>query len=168
MVCQVDRLCRTLPASIGKVLNDLPKTLDETYARTLQSIDEEKREYAQRLFRCLTVSIRPLRVKELAEVLAIQFDAASPIFNVDWRPENPGESVLSVCSSLVAIVDRGGHQVVQFSHFSVKEYLTSERLATAEERLSYYHILPEPAHTILAHAASVSSSNSMTKSTEMP
>src|SRR6266436_106676 len=121
----------------------------------LQSIDEEKREYAQRLFRCLTVSIRPLRVKELAEVLAIQFDevaAASPIFNVNWRPENPGEAVLSVCSSLIAIVDRGGQQVVQFSHFSVKEYLTSERLATTEERLSYYHILPEPAHTILAHA----------------
>src|SRR6266478_934455 len=99
------------------------------------------------------VSIRPLRVKELAEVLAIQFDeAASPVFNVDWRPENPGESVLSVCSSLIAIVDKEGYQVVQFSHFSVKEYLTSERLATAEERLSFYHILPEPAHTILAQA----------------
>ena len=56
------------------------------------------------------------------------------------------------CSSLIAIVDRGGHQVVQFSHPSVKEYLTSERLAAAEDSLSYYHILPEPAHTILAHS----------------
>jgi hypothetical protein len=55
------------------------------------------------------------------------------------------------CSSLIAIVDRGGHQVVQFPHPSVKEYLTSERLAAAEDRLSYYHILPEPAHTTLAH-----------------
>ena len=59
--------------------------------------------------------------------------------------------IVSICSSLIAIVDRGGHQVVQFSHFSVKEYLTSRRLATAEDRLSYYHILPEPAHAILAH-----------------
>jgi hypothetical protein len=41
----------------------------------------------------------------------------------------------------------------QFSHFSVKEYLTSERLAQAEEHLSYYHILPEPAHTVLARAS---------------
>lgn len=56
---------------------------------------------------------------------------------------------MSVGSSLIAIVDRGNHQVVQFSHFSVKEYLTSERLATAE-RLSYHHTLPE-LHTILAH-----------------
>jgi len=128
--------------------------LDETYGHTLLGIDEEKRQYAQRLFRCLAVSIRPLRVEELAEILAVQFDEAeSPTFNADWRPENAEEAVLSVCSSLIAVVDRGAHQVVQFSHFSVKEYLTSERLATAEERLSYYHVLGEPAHTIFAHAS---------------
>jgi hypothetical protein len=43
-------------------------------------------------------------------------------------------------------------QIAQFAHFSVKEFSTSERLASAEERLSFYHILPEPAHTLLAHA----------------
>jgi ankyrin repeat protein len=135
-------------------LNDLPETLDETYDRTLLNIDREKREFAQRLFRCLAVSIRPLRVDELAEIFAIQFDeVASPTFNASWRPENAEEAVISACSSLVTIVDKDGHQLVQFSHFSVKEYLTSERLAAAEERLSYYHILPEPAHTILAHAS---------------
>src|SRR5580698_4862639 len=154
VVFQVDRLRRTFPISIRKVLNDLPKTLDETYDRTLLNIDEEKREFAQRLFRCLAVSIRPLRIDELAEILAIQFDeVAIPTFNAAWRPENAEEAVISACSSLVAIVDKGGHQIVQFSHFSVKEYLTSERLAAAGERLSYYHIIPEPAHTILAHAS---------------
>jgi hypothetical protein len=154
VACQVDRLRRTFPASIRSVLNDLPKTLDETYGRTLLDIDEEKREYAQRLFRCLTVSIRPLRVEELAEILAIRFDRTElPIFNASWRPVNAEEAAISACSSLIAIVDRGGHQVVQFSHLSVKEYLTSKRLATAEERLSYYHIHPEPAHIVLAHAS---------------
>ena len=153
VVCQVDCLRRSFPVSIRSALADLPDGLDETYDRALLGIDNQKRKYARRLFQCLLVSIRPLHVDELAEILAIQFDeAVPPTFNAGWRPVNAEEAVMSACSSLIAIVDRGGHQVVQFSHFSVKEYLTSERLATAEGRLSYYHILPEPAHTILAHA----------------
>ena len=41
---------------------------------------------------------------------------------------------------------------MQFSHFSVKEFLTSDRLAVAAEDISFYHIAPTPAHTILAQA----------------
>ncbi|KAF8490179.1 hypothetical protein F5888DRAFT_1808316 [Russula emetica] len=51
VVCQADSLRRTPPASIRRVLDDFSKTLDETYNRTLRGIDEEKQEYAQRLFR---------------------------------------------------------------------------------------------------------------------
>ena len=135
------------------MLNDLPKTLDETFVRTLLGIDEEKREHAQQLFRCLAASTRPLRVEELAEVFAIRFNNTGlPTFNAAWRPDNPEEAVISACSSLVAIDDREDSQIVKFSHFTVKEFLTSDRLAASEERLSYYHILPEPAHTLLAKA----------------
>ena len=52
----------------------------------------------------------------------------------------------------VAIVDDGDSKVVQFSHFSVKEYLTSDRLASSSGDVSRYHIVLEPAHTILAQA----------------
>ena len=153
MVCQVDRLRRCFPASIRSVLKDLPESLDETYEQTLLRIDKEKREYARHLFKCLSVSIRPLRVEELAEIFAVDFDTkATPSFDEDMRPPDAEEAVLSACSSLIAIVDREGRQVVQFSHFSVREFLESERLATADKRLSYYHILPEHAHTVLAHA----------------
>ena len=86
------------------MLNDLPKALDETFIRILLSIDEEKREYAQRLLQCLVVSIRPLLVEELAEILAFQFDAtAPPLFNEDLRPPDAEEAVLSACSSLIAV-----------------------------------------------------------------
>jgi len=58
-----------------------------------------------------------------------------------------------MCSSLIAVVDEeDGFQVVQFSHFSVKEFLTSPRLATSSADVSRFHILPEPAHMILAKA----------------
>jgi len=109
----------------------LPKGLDETYDRILKGIPQEKQDYAQCLLKCVAVSIRPLRVEELADVLAIEFEAELfPQYHLDWRPENAEEEVLSVCSSLITIVDMDGLQVVRFSHFSVKEYLTSERLAT--------------------------------------
>jgi ankyrin repeat protein len=61
-------------------------------------------------------------------------------------------ALLSACSSLIAIVQAGGSRVVQFSHFSVKEFLTSPRLATASGEVSDYHINLDPAHTILAQA----------------
>jgi len=133
-------------------LDELPKTLDETYERMLLGIDEEKRTYAHRLFQCLVVSIRPLRVEELAEVFAIlPNEESTPSFDTGWRPEDPEEFILSACSTLVAIVDVGGEDVVQFSHFSVREYLTSDRIADSE-RVSRFQILPKAAHTVLARA----------------
>jgi hypothetical protein len=133
----------------------MPKTLDETYEHALLAIDGEMRQYAQRLFQCLAVSIRPFRVEELADILAVRFDEGElPKFNPDWRlGDDAQEAVLSVCSNLISVVDVNGSQIVQFSHFSVKEFLTSNRLATAMEDLSGYHIVPCSAHTILAQAS---------------
>jgi ankyrin repeat protein len=139
---------------IQDVLNDLPKDLDETYERTLRNIDDQKRKYAQRLFQCLLVCIRPLRVEELAAILPGRFDGTAPTsFKKVSRPLDAKRLVLSACASLISIINQGGSEIVQFAHFSVKEYLTSERLAAAEEHLSFYHILPEPAHTILAQSS---------------
>jgi ankyrin repeat protein len=154
--CQLEILRQCLPPSIRRILDELPETLDETYERVLKGIKKVNREHAIRLLHCLTVAIRPLRVDELAEVLAVDFDAARregiPKLNPNWRWTDQHQAVLSTCSSLIAIVDDGDYQVVQFSHFSVKEYLTSDRLANANGDVSRYHILPELAHTILAQA----------------
>ena len=102
------------------------------------------------------MAARPLRLEELAEVLAFDFDDAPggiPKLNADWRREDQERAVLSTCSSLITIVyDNYSRRVVQFSHFSVKEFLTSDRLAVAAEDISFYHITPTPAHTILAQA----------------
>jgi hypothetical protein len=76
----LDRLRRCFPASIRRALNELPRTLDETYERILLEIDEENWEYAIRLLRCLAFSRRPLLVKELAEAIAVELDAGSTVF----------------------------------------------------------------------------------------
>ena len=137
------------------ILNELPETLDETYRRILQEIPKSNRSHAHRLLQCLTVAVRPLGVEELAEVLAVDFCAAGgiPKLNENLRWEDHEQAVLSACSSLITAVWDNGFRVVQFSHFSVKEYLTSDRLATSTiEAAHYHHILLEPSHTIMAQA----------------
>ncbi|KAH9013199.1 hypothetical protein EDB85DRAFT_2098425 [Lactarius pseudohatsudake] len=152
--CQLEILRHCFPASVLNILEQLPESLDETYERILREISRANREHAYRLLQCLTVAIRPLRVEELAEILAVDFNASGgPKLNADWRWEDNEEVVLSACSSLVAVVIDGDSRVVQFSHFSVKEFLTSNRLASSLGEESRFHIRLESAHTILAQAS---------------
>ena len=143
-----------MPSSIRKVLNELPTTLDDTYERALQEIPKEKCQHARHLFQCLVGAIRPLRVEELAEIFAINFDAdSSPDLMEGWRPENPEEAVLSTCSTLITVIEDKGSKIVQFCHFSVKEYLTADRLRTSNVgNICLYYIPLDAAHTILARS----------------
>jgi len=134
----------------------LPETLDETYERILRGINRAQKDHAHHLLQCLAVAIRPLGVEELAELLAFDYGASTrgeiPKLKLDWRWEDQEEAILSTCSSLITVVHDGDSQVVQFSHFSVKEYLMSPRLAHSNEDISRFHIHFERAHTILAQA----------------
>ena len=149
-----------LPSSVRQTLRELPESLDETYERILKEIKKPNKAHARRVLQCLVVAVRPLRVEELAGVLAVDFDDAEgiPRLKPDWQWEEQELALLSACSSLISIVeefDDNGHpraRIVQFSHFSVKEFLTSPRLATASGDVSNYHIDLEPAHTTLAQA----------------
>ena len=155
--CQLETLRHCLPASVRRILAELPETLDATYERILQEIPKSNQVHAHRLLQCLTVAVRPLRVEELAEVLAVDFDTSEgiPKLNEALRWEDREQAVLSTCSSLIAVIkdEDKDSRVVQFSHFSVKEFLTSDRLATSKMDVSRYHHVPlEPAHTIMAQA----------------
>src|SRR5712692_5218854 len=155
--CQLEALRHCLVPRVRHMLEELPETLDETYERMLREINKANWDHAHRLLQCLTIAVRPLRVAELAEVLAIDFGTAAlegtSKLNMDWRWEDHEDAVLSACSSLISIVndddnddndndDGGGgsrdrdSRVVQFSHFSVKEYLTSSRIADPSAGIS--------------------------------
>ena len=139
------------PANLRHTLEELPKSLDDTYKRILKDINNANRVHAYRLLQCLAVASRPLRVEELAEVLAFDFTGKIPKSISDWRWEDREAAVLLACSSLVSVIIHNGSRVVQFSHFSVKEFLTSDRLTSYEE-VSKFYIPIEPSHVILAQA----------------
>ena len=151
--CQLEVLRQCFPPSVRSILDELPDSLDETYERILKEIRKPNQVYAHRLLQCLVAAVRPLRVAELAEVLTFDFKAEGiPTLNSGWRWEDQEEAVMSACSSLVVIVEDEDSRIVQFSHFSVKEFLTASRLAEPIRDVSRYHIRLEAAHTILAQA----------------
>ena len=151
--CQLQVLRYCFPPSVRRILDELPASLDETYERVLREINKANKRIAHRLLQCLVAAASPLQVEELAEVLAFDFTVEGiPNLNPNWRWEDQEEAVMSACSSLVLVVKKGKSRIVQFSHFSVKEYLTSERLAKSRQDVSRYHIGLERAHTVLAQA----------------
>ena len=134
--------------SVQQHLNELPDSLDETYERVLDGIQEPKRGDVQRLLQCMAVAIRPLHVDEAAAILTFDPSAIEgevPTLDADPPQEQEERKVLSACPILITIVDNHNSRLVLFSHSSVKEFLTGDRLST-----SRYHILPEAAHTVLA------------------
>jgi ankyrin repeat protein len=122
----------------------------------LREIKEAKWKYAHRILQFVAVASRPLHVKEVAELFAFDFETGSiPEFDEDCRPEDPADEVLSACSTLPSIVDGGSllGDITQFSHFSVKEFLTSTRLAEVTDTIPRrYHISMTPAHTLAAQS----------------
>ncbi|EUC45214.1 hypothetical protein COCMIDRAFT_36994 [Bipolaris oryzae ATCC 44560] len=128
--CQLDTLGKCLNRSkLRKALETLPSTLDKTYERVLESVSDEYAEYAIRILQWLAFSERPLTVEELAEVIAIDI-SRNPEFDRDEVLENPFD-VLRICSSLITITDHrcySARSVVVLAHYSVKEYLISDRI----------------------------------------
>ena len=138
----------------------MPETLDKTYDRILCKINGEDCQFALKILRWLTFSARPLTVKEVAEVIAI--DAKGfPQFDPNKRFEDPRD-ILEICSSLISVedidtdshtdsqtdadsfpdpddatnidtetphqFDRWTKAKISLAHFSVKEYLVSDRI----------------------------------------
>ena len=115
----------------------LPKTLNDTYARILLTIDEEYSQDAFRILQWLAYSARPLRIEELAEVVAINLVENSPA-DPGMRLQQPRD-IFSICSSLITSSEVDEIEYVRLAHFSVKEYLISDHIRTGPA--SFYSIV---------------------------
>ena len=126
---------------LRKALRDLPKEVVDIYAQVLKDIPEDDKETARLILIWLTYSVQPLTLEELASAVSI--------------PSPP--KVLDMCtSSLVSLQRVYGRffmlskiDVVKFDHFSVKEYLTSEKFRTSPETACFY-VSPLIAHLTMA------------------
>ncbi|CUS15219.1 unnamed protein product, partial [Tuber aestivum] len=123
------------PAAVRAALRALPEDLDSVYLRILNSIHKTQREYIRRAMHWLAFSAKPLTLGHLSEAI----------------------SLISICPSLISFEDtRTGNSSTQedrklrLAHFSVKEYLISQRAAQGPG--AYYHISEEKANLLMGHA----------------
>jgi ankyrin repeat protein len=154
VVCQLDELgkCFTRP-QLNAGLSSLPKSLDDMYARMLARIPEEHEVHAVKILQWLTHSLRPLRIEEVAEALAVDVDDEVK-FDIDRRFADPRD-ILRICSGLTIAPQIDPEHAentkqadqMQVAHSSVKEFLMSERAGASALR---YRVVEEDAHTAIA------------------
>ncbi|KAI9783658.1 MAG: hypothetical protein M1839_003506 [Geoglossum umbratile] len=158
--CQLELIKNCLQAgAVRKTLKNLPRTLEETYDRILLAIPEDRREIARAALLLLAYSMRPLTLSELAEGMVI--DVEGQCFDPKEHRLNDHRDVLEVCSSLVTVakariihtsswmkekneIERRHAfpdpyvEVVQFAHFSVKEYMVLQGPRVGARPTSFY------------------------------
>ncbi len=102
--------------AIETTLDNLPRGLTDTYNRILETIDAGG-QYIQKIFRCMSLSVRPVTTKELKLILELDPDGIG--YDPSLAILDPIEDLLRwSCGGLVEIEDYR----VQFIHFTVKEY----------------------------------------------
>ena len=130
--CQLDVLQDCVsPSQIKEELHHLPETLDETYQRMIDSLKPVHKSKAIFLLQLLSISTTPLKLDAAVDALATDLDRR--VFDPNNRLCNATDIAI-MCPSLIMI--DSDTNVVQFSHFSVKEYLQSNR--TAEVLPQYF------------------------------
>ena len=145
------RLC--VRSRVRQFVKELPHNLDETYERVLKKIPKRNQSHVRRLLQCMAVAIRPLRVDELVWILTFDYDEVVAVLDADSRSEDQERKLISACPSFITIFNDNGSRLVQFSHISVKEFLTSTCLSTSSKDIARYHIVPDAAHTTMAEAS---------------
>ncbi|CAM1509295.1 Fc.00g030340.m01.CDS01 [Cosmosporella sp. VM-42] len=137
--CQFKALvsCPQSEDLLEQLLNSLPETLDETYERMLSNIPSTSREYAQQMLTLLCCARRPLTVAELIDGIAVQL-GGTPRFNPKRKLKNI-DAIQEVCPGFTEInanPDSSG-ATVRIAHFSIQEYLQSERIQSSEDAVLF-------------------------------
>jgi hypothetical protein len=133
---------------IKEALRSLPKTLDETYERILLQLSSEAEDnliLLKRILVFVTFAYRPMTVAELAQAVVIEIRGKK--FDDDAAFHNP-EDLVSLCNPLIAASPSTG--LLGFVHYSIQEFLLSERLSNAKGMIRTFALDAKSCHTEIA------------------
>ncbi|KAJ6031800.1 NACHT nucleoside triphosphatase [Penicillium herquei] len=132
-------------------LRKLPRDLDETYERILCSIADEYVEDVRRVLTLLCFSARPLTMNELIDAHAVDL-TEPPHLDRDGRLYEQ-DDIVDICLGLVEAVPTENDEgrsilTMRIAHFSVQEYLLSDRLRQRKSRI--FAMQSSPANSEIA------------------
>jgi ankyrin repeat protein len=124
---------------VRKALSELPVGLDDTYARLLEAINPKLESQVASTLKWLAFSSTDFPVEELAEIFILRPDR-NPVLDQDERLINPRD-VLKHLSGLVLEYGTLGESrlrdfKVRLAHFSIREYLVSDRITGPAARFA--------------------------------
>lgn len=113
-------------ADIREALHELPETLDETYERILMKIPQRFSKIAHKVLQLLAFSCTGTddnhRLDWLAEAVIVDVEQLS--FSPEKRLLDKND-LFEICTCLITLTSSGE---VILAHYSVKEFLSSERI----------------------------------------
>ena len=147
--CQLQSL-RECPsrAEVRKALKNLPETLDKTYERMLRNIRPNLRDYALRLLQWLCIADQPVRLDHVIDAFATSI-GDEPHFDPDARFVS-SDKVFALCPGLIIKDVFLSIDCVQIAHYSVKEYLVSNRLPIEPDPLCMFRVQQPLANLAMA------------------
>jgi len=134
--------------AIKAALRNLPSGLDDTYEQVLSDILQKtpaEAEIVRTILKWLFGSYYLLTPSELAEAVSIQPE--DTFLDIEMIATDP-EDLVALCRSLVVIDRSHDPPLVSLTHFTVKEYLRSDRLANSSA--SFFHMTESQVHLDLA------------------
>lgn len=134
MSLQIQHLDRlTTSEEINEALDKLPEGLEQTYRGILQRFGTATPD-VQSVLGFIAFAREPLTVADVYAALSFNFGTAKvKSFKADTE-----SFIIQVLPGLIKIVDLDKERIVQFIHFSVKQYLTSSVLRRDENMCGYY------------------------------
>lgn len=138
-----------ISADVWAALADLPEDLDETWVRLLQDLDTAKpsinRDRIRRILQWLVAAVRPLKVQEIQEAVAVEECQPRRNKNAEMDPQ----TLVSLCGPLVR-TNRKTDELL-LAHFSLKEFLVSGKLLqTSNASIRRFDIRPSDANAYLS------------------
>ena len=140
--CQIEELDRLrTPRDIRQALKRLPRDINETYARSLDKIEDHDREVARRALSWLCQAAEPPTLSELAEAAIIEPGMTTLDPDMRWFPQD----LLDIIGGLISY--SAEDDIITLAHHSVKEYLESDAILA---RNPFFHITPKMSNHSIA------------------